>query len=152
MKKLRLLLLVPLLGSDVPKDYNGAMAADGIEGTWVRVAAEMDGRKLDIIAGSLTFQGGGRLLEERAGAAPRAGRFKLDAGPRPARLDIEYPSDPPGLRRKFVCHVSEDTLKVGFALDWTAPRPGGFAERGTIIVTYRRVKKYVAASPVGAVP
>ena len=85
MKRPRLLvavlLVLPLLGSDAPKDYDGAAAADGIEGTWVRVAAEWDGRKLDIIAGTLTFQGGGRLLEETAGTAPRAGRFKLGTGP-----------------------------------------------------------------------
>jgi hypothetical protein len=50
-------------------------------------------------------------------------------------------SGPPGLGRKFVCHVSGDALKVGFALDITAARPGGFADRGTIIVTYRRAQR-----------
>jgi uncharacterized protein (TIGR03067 family) len=135
------LLALPLLGSDPSERYDGAAEPDGIEGTWVRVAAERDGRKADIIAGSLTFLGGGRLLEETTGAAPRAGRFKLDNGPRPARLDIEYASDPPGLGRKFICQVGGDTLKVGFAVDLTAARPGSFADRGTLIVTYRRVKK-----------
>jgi uncharacterized protein (TIGR03067 family) len=135
------LLVFPLLASDAPRGHDDAtLQADGIEGTWVRVAAEMNGRKADIIPGTLTFRDGGRLLEETNGAPTRPGEFNLEAGRTPSRLDIVYAGDPPGLTRRFICQVEADTLRVGFTLDHTAARPEAFGDKGTAIVTYKRAK------------
>jgi hypothetical protein len=113
VKRLRLLvavlLVVPLLGSYSSERYDGAAAPDGIEGTWVRVAAERDGRKVDIIAGTLTFRDGGRLLEETNGAPARPGFAPARCGSRRGRLDFapgrRAPPRPVGRRQVLGHHA-----------------------------------------------
>jgi uncharacterized protein (TIGR03067 family) len=147
MNRLRLLLAVllavPLLGSDEPKDYDGAVEPfDGITGTWELTALEIgravvppDCRLL------LTFRGGTCLRSVRDGQTAR-GSYRLDRARKPARLDWRVSDEEtPGRVLRFIYEVKGDTLRVAnLTGDGRFRHPQGFDEAGVVVEHYQRVK------------
>jgi len=133
------LLALPLLGSDAPKGYDGALAEDRIEGEWLRVSQEVDGKEAGLLLEEkLTFFAGGRFLREM-GLHPMTGDYTIDTRSVPPQLDqVVTEGEKKGRTQKSICRLSADTLKIASTPDGT--RPGSFREKNAVVTTYRRVK------------
>jgi uncharacterized protein (TIGR03067 family) len=129
------LLVAASLGSDAPKEYDGATENE-IEGTWRIVAVDLDGRRLREEApwGKLTFRAGRWQFSAENGVV--AASYTTDASCRPAHLDVIYDSD----TRKFVYRIDGNTLRMAEAQNWGDPRPRSIDGKGIIVHTYKRVK------------
>jgi uncharacterized protein (TIGR03067 family) len=138
------LLILPLLGSDSPRDYDGAtvQADEELQGTWVRVKVERNGHLMMAPRGDQTFRG--RVWEEKNGSARRTGTYTADPSRNPRCLDIIHPDDPPGTTRRYIYQVNGDTLKMGFIWE-PGERPASFHDfddkAGLTVATYKRAKK-----------
>jgi uncharacterized protein (TIGR03067 family) len=138
------LLALPSLGSDAPKDYDGATAVadEELRGTWVLKKVERNGHLLMARRGDQTFRG--RVWEEKRGSDRRIGTYTADPSRNPCFLDIVHPDDPPGTTRKYIYQVHGDTLKMAFIWE-PGERPASFQDfedkAGLTVATYKRVKK-----------
>ena len=136
------LLVVPLLGSDAPKEYDGATETDELQGTWTVVSGTVvgsgRGRPLDGLA--LTFSGGQYQFQ---GDWDERGAYTVDRSRQPHHLDIA----PTGGKKaswaraasKLIYQLDGDVLRIAFAGNDGA-RPASFDEVGTVVYTYKRVK------------
>jgi uncharacterized protein (TIGR03067 family) len=134
------LLVVPALGSDAPKGYDGAAEIDGIEGTWQAVSVENTGGtfltppewRMTFRAGKFTWTGGGIHPQ---------GSYKVDAGKKPAWLDMTYlPEGDPTLKNIF--RIDGDILKIAWTLG-DGERPQRFdihGDRRQSVSTFKRVR------------
>jgi hypothetical protein len=133
------LLVLPLLGSDAPTDYDGVAApADELEGTWRLVAVRADpGQPFAQVerSGEITYRGG--HWSSRFGFAARAGTYTTDAGRR--HLDAAPESGRGGARR-YLYRVEFDRLWVASA-EGGRVRPQSFDHEGVTVNEYERVKK-----------
>ena len=149
MKKLRLLLAVPLvlplLGSDAPKDYqDGIVYADGLEGSWLLVTYEAGGEARKVAYGLvMTYRRGEVESRPPDGGRNRVmGTYRADPGARPATLDTFYTD---GFHRgktwRSIYRIDGDTLYVGYQ-SGGARRPEGFDDKADLhIETYRRLRR-----------
>src|SRR5262245_631196 len=97
-----LLLVLPSLGSDAPKEYDETVAwEDGLQGSWLLVGQEFNGKPVDFVESVQTFRNGKYTTKDKHGSV--AGTYTIDASQKPAHLD-EVPSEGPdyGRRRKTV--------------------------------------------------
>jgi len=137
------LVVVPSLGSDSPREYDGATEMDGIEGTWRFVSAERIGGDV-IWAGPpiLTFRGG-RYVGLRDGRTVERGAYGVDNRQTPRHFD-RFPESGPnrGLTLRYIYRVDGDTLKIA---ETSSPglnveRPTGFTQNDVTILTWQRVR------------
>jgi uncharacterized protein (TIGR03067 family) len=134
------LLVLPSLGSDSPKEYDGATESDGIEGTWQAVSVENSGGRyptpaewrMTFRAGKFTWTGGGLHPQ---------GSYKVDAGKQPAWVDMTYqPKGDPTWNNIY--RIDGDTLKIAWTLG-NGERPQSFdidGDRRRSVSTFKRVK------------
>jgi uncharacterized protein (TIGR03067 family) len=137
---LAVLLVLSLLGSDSPKEYDGATEMNGIEGTWRRVKVEYEGQPVKGFPHSLlTFRNG--RWEASDVEIPAAGKHTTNLRRTPAHLD-ELVED--GRERNkvwlLIFQVDGDTLRIAFRADGRG-RPESFNEAGVYTVVWKRVKK-----------
>jgi uncharacterized protein (TIGR03067 family) len=132
------LLVVPSLGSDAPKDTDGATEADELRGTWQIVAAEFKGIRLTA-AGVLIYRDGKYGPVNSRGSW--AGTYTTDASRKPAHLDqTDSQGEDKGRTRKYIYRVNGDTLQIANTPDGHV-RPKSFDENGICVCTYKRVKQ-----------
>jgi uncharacterized protein (TIGR03067 family) len=134
------LLVLPSLGSDSPKGYNGATESASIEGAWQLVEIVWNGRVRILEVGCVwTYRNGketihedGRLLGERP--------YTVDASSRPARMDcVETEGKYKGKIFRHIYRVEGDTLRIAQG------SPGGecpqsFEDKDTYVHVYKRIK------------
>src|SRR5262245_55520025 len=149
MKRLPLLVAIlfvlPLLGSDAPKDYqDGIVYADGLDGSWLLVRYEADGEARKIAAGLvLTYRRGEVESWPPDGGPNRVlGTYRADPGARPATLDTFYTDGfHQGKIWRSIYRIDGDTLYVGYQ-SGGARRPEGFDDKADLHVeTYRRLRR-----------
>jgi uncharacterized protein (TIGR03067 family) len=137
------LLVVPVLGSDSPKEYGDATEIDGIEGTWRFVSAERIGGDVKRVewAGPpiLTFRGG-RYVGLRDGRTVEQGDYWVDNRQTPRHFD-RFPESGPnrGFTLPYIYRVDGNTLKIAQKSD-NLERPTGFTQGDVIILSWQRVK------------
>jgi uncharacterized protein (TIGR03067 family) len=118
-----------LLGSDSPKEYDGATERDELEGTWRFVKVEYSGQ---------TFP------DSEQGMIFHKGEFTWTGpGPKPAWIDQTTTNLPGGNRTlKGIYRIDGDGLKIACRLA-TNERPLGFDAKdgnGVTVWTFKRVK------------
>jgi uncharacterized protein (TIGR03067 family) len=137
------LLVVPALGSDSPKEYGGATDGDELQGTWELVSSGCVGRESPphplhrpciqtYRRGKWTYQQAGRVLDE--------GTYTSDSRRKLAFLD-ETKTGGEAARRtqEYIYRIDGDTLRTAFRLDERG-RPQSFDEDDLFIIIYKRVK------------
>jgi uncharacterized protein (TIGR03067 family) len=105
-----------LLAGDAPKEDAAKKDQDRLQGTWVVVAAERDGRPLDRIkGGKLMIDGNGFVIQTASGAELK-GTFMLDPTKKPKAMDLQHDA---GLLRdktwKAIYQVDGGDLKICYA-------------------------------------
>jgi|SRR5262245_54221152 uncharacterized protein (TIGR03067 family) len=135
------LLVLPSLGSDAPKEYDGTTKRDDVQGTWEFVGFERDGKILPPAFSEVMIYRGGaytRIIEEKF---VLRGRYRADPGHTPP-----YLQDVPDHRllrgRAFNCiyRVEGDTLRIDYPRDDRARRPQTFHDEDIRVDVYKRVK------------
>ena len=132
------LLVVLGSGSDAPKDYDGAMGQDELEGSWRMVAVEYCGRDQPVpVKGAWTYRRG----KFTPPLANREGVYKADPSRKPARLDeTELCGQWKGKTWKSIYEVEGDTLRIA-TMSKGEERPKNFDDKKDLfIATYKRVK------------
>jgi uncharacterized protein (TIGR03067 family) len=137
---LAVLLVLPLLGSDSPKEYDDRTQTLGIDGTWRIVAAERDGKSERFTEAVITYRAG-KYLTEGGSRVISQGTYVVDTSRNPASLDMTDPMIGGGKPLLLIYRVDEDTLWTTNGAGLNLPRPSGFHEKGLIILTFKRVKK-----------
>ena len=134
------LLCVLALGSDAPKEYDGAAEADDIQGTWELTGFECGPvREAPDYKGVVTFRGGTYTASYSDGETIR-GSYRLDHARKPSHLDKRWTSGPyQGRTLECIYRVEGDTLRIA-APDHLEDvrRPQGFDH--VIVAVYKRVK------------
>jgi uncharacterized protein (TIGR03067 family) len=114
------LLILPLLGSDSPKEYNDRTVQENdIQGTW-----RSDGAVLRFRAGKLFTLDGYSLPRD----------YTTDTTCKPAHLDVANGSG----QIKFIYQIKGDLLEIAFRP--TGQRPKSFDDADVRVFTYKRVK------------
>jgi uncharacterized protein (TIGR03067 family) len=130
------LLVVPSLGWDAPREYDGATKADELKGTWELVDHTMNGQKL-LYEEVITFRGG-TFTSCFGKNTPMKAPYRIDPTRTPAHYD--YTLD--GHHFRGIYQIHGDKLKVALRTDPNdTQRPHGFGEQNLFISTYNRVKK-----------
>jgi uncharacterized protein (TIGR03067 family) len=138
------LLVVPSLGSDAPKEYDGTVAWDDeLQGSWLLVGVDFNGKAVDFVESVQTFRNGKYTTKDKNGTT--AGTYIIDASQTPAHLD-EVPSEGPdtGRRRKTVYQLDGNTLKKAASPFWADQRPKSLDDKTSalvVIYTLKRVQK-----------
>jgi uncharacterized protein (TIGR03067 family) len=129
------------LGSDSPKEYDGATVSNTLEGSWRLTEFEFKGaRAKSDVQGVLTFRGGAWSLMY-GNVESLAGRYRIDTTHQPPHLDwiVSTEGELKGRTLRFIFQIDGDTLRIGFKIgsDWS--RPQGF-DRDVAFETYKRMK------------
>jgi uncharacterized protein (TIGR03067 family) len=135
------LFVLPVLGSDAPKDYDGATEAVGVEGTWEMVSTWQEGRQVGPIRGPcVQINRGGRWTYREGGRLSSEGVYTYDARRTPPTLDETMTVDgQAGHTRKSIYRLEGDTLRTACWLDGRG-RPKSFDEDGLFIIVWKRVQ------------
>jgi uncharacterized protein (TIGR03067 family) len=138
------LLVVPSLGSDAPKEYDGATERDELEGTWELVGIEcrpvQEGPSNQCV---VTFRGG-RFTKSYGDGDTLRGSYRLDPARKPSHLD-QYLSTGPfqGRTQECIYRIDGDTLRIALSTSRGDSddfrRPQGF-DRPVVLSVYKRVK------------
>jgi uncharacterized protein (TIGR03067 family) len=138
------LLVLPLLGSDSPKDYDGASEADDIRGTWELTSIGAPGIGINMRPpsdGCVTTFRGGTYTNRYYDGETIHGSYCVAPCRKPSHLDLR-PSG--GIYRgqtwKKIYEIEGATLRVAHDTDADC-RPEGFSDRHVILLIYKRVKK-----------
>jgi uncharacterized protein (TIGR03067 family) len=129
-------LVALVLGSDAPREYDGAtVPKDELEGTWRAVAVEIDGSRLRTkLPSELTFRAGRWWIGDRNMTG--AGSYTAEAGRKPAHLDIVTAAD----TNKYLYRIDGDTLRMARTKNGD-PRPRTFDDADLVVFIYQRVKR-----------
>ena len=137
------LLVLPSLGSDAPKGYDGATEVGELEGTWERVsAAPVGGKAVISLPGECveTFRDG-RWVYRDKGRKISEGVYTVNYTRRPCALDESTTAEKEaGHTRRFIYRVDGDTLRTAF-VPGSREYPKSFDETGAWVATWKRVAK-----------
>jgi uncharacterized protein (TIGR03067 family) len=137
------LLVLPSLGSDSPKEYDGATARNELEGTWERVSAAPVGEKAVIsLPGECveTFRDG-RWVYRHKGRVISEGVYTADSTRRPCAFDESTTAEhEAGITRRFIYRLEGDTLRIAF-VPGSREYPKNFDQTGAWGATWKRVAK-----------
>lgn len=132
------MLVVLVLGSDSPKEYDDNMELASIEGTWQLLAVVHDGEKVNPITWVLTFRGG-KLTRKDSDGDNGEGVYKFDTTQKPYQLDLI-----PGPGAKFargwqIAEIHGDILKTAWDRTYEK-RPRSFHDQDLWFGTFKRLK------------
>ena len=132
------LLVVPLLGSGSPKDYDGKTEYVGIEGTWRLTQVELNGTNGPPSQAVHTYYS--RTYTVTLNGKTSGGSYCIDTTHNPTYLDLT-PSDPAAYGGKHIYQIDGDTLRIArMSRRPDRLRPQGFKDEGLIVLIYKRVK------------
>jgi uncharacterized protein (TIGR03067 family) len=137
------LFVLPSLGSDAPKEYDGATGRDDLQGEWERVsAAPVGGKAVISLPGECveTFRDG-RWVYRDKGRVISEGVYRADYTRRPCALDESTTAEKEaGQTRRFIYRVDGDTLRTAF-VPGSREYPKSFDQAGAWGATWKRVAK-----------
>jgi hypothetical protein len=127
------LLVLPLLGSDSPKDYDDRAQEDGIEGVWQLVRTEVGGVARDEQPGQFYTYRVGKFVWP---AGPTTGTYSVDSSFQPPRLTENAPIG----ETRNIFQIRGVTLRVA-QRKFGEGYPQGFDDRKNLIVgVFKRVR------------
>jgi uncharacterized protein (TIGR03067 family) len=133
------LLALPSLGSDSPKEYDGSVECDDLQGVWRAVALKQNGQVSAYEAAGATAYRAGKW-EYREKDFFESGTYKTDTSFRPAHMDSTVTvGELKGRTGKWIYRVDGDTLWKAYRVD-AEGRPSSFEEKGVATVICKRVK------------
>jgi uncharacterized protein (TIGR03067 family) len=127
------LLVLPLLGSDDPPQYDGATEKPELAGSWRYVSYEV-GRQRAQGHGTKTYRRGSFVYEYNGHVS--GGTFAAGAD----WLDETFPQEG-GRVLKCIYRIDSDTLRIAYKVSGKGERPRGFDDKQDLAIdTYKRVK------------
>ncbi len=122
-----------------------AQPSERLQGAWIAMKAERDGKPADDVIGNHLSFTGDRFVIARDGKTLFAGTFHFDANAKPATIDFVHTEGAlKGRSWKGIYALSGDTLTVcDNAPDPDKPRPTAFATRAgsaLVAVTFSRMR------------
>jgi uncharacterized protein (TIGR03067 family) len=136
------LFVVPLCGSDSPKEYDDKTEVAGIEGTWRVIEFEYKG-----YTGKTPFQ---QILTIRKktftsdyrNGYTAEGCYCADRVCKPAHLDLSHLTGSyKGQTHKYNYQIDGETLRIAYIVDEREEQyPQGFKGDGVQVLIYKRVK------------
>src|ERR1700722_12121645 len=107
---LAVLLVILLLGSDSPKDYDDRTEYVGIEGMWRLTAYEFGGRKVKLPFQVVLIYRDETFVYKRSDGDTTQGNYRIDPSRNPAPLDL-IPSSGnfKGQTHKWIYQINNDT-------------------------------------------
>ena len=136
------LLVLPLLGSDTPKEYGDKTEVIGIEGTWRQVEEEFQGHTKKPERHWLLTIRGETYTEDDGQGIKVFWRYRVDNTRKTPHLDLLSSSG--SVSQKGIYQVDENRLRIAFYFveldDKERRRPTTFGGENVIIATYKRVK------------
>ena len=131
------LFVLPVLGSDSPKEYDDKMEYVGIEGTWRQIEIDYHGKTSNPTSEvSLTVRSGTFVFNLSDGNGLQ-GNFRIDPTRKPPHLDYMPNGSLTGQTLMHIYQIDSNTLRIAY-LD-IAFRPQEFTQVD-IVETYKRVK------------
>ena len=139
---LAVLFVIPLFGSDSPKEYDDRVEmVDSVEGSWLLVSEQYKGR---VVIAEETRKGGKQGVTFQGGEFTRIdpkedlkGTYTTNTARKPAQLDMAIEG---GLKVTYIYRRDGDKLLLGVIWEG-GRRPKSFDDKGIYIETYKRVKK-----------
>ena len=139
-----LLLAGPALGSDPPRYSDGRVTRVGLEGRWVLVGLEGEGRAApdkdaalwrQNVCAEATFARGRIMFKSDSGV--KAGVYSTDGAARPAWLDLK---ELEGGNVEAIYELREDQLRIGFEFKILGQhhRPTRFRDKDVITLVFCR--------------
>ena len=128
------LLVLPSLGSDAPKEYDGSMEEPSIEGTWRRTTASGHSLVMTFHSGDFTLAVGNTVLGR--------GSYRIDSSRNPRLLD-KAPTYGAykGATVKCLYHIDGGgALRIAYTPSDPEQRPRWFTGEGVEVETYKRVR------------
>jgi len=136
------LIVIPMLGSDSPKEYDDRTETVGIEGTWRLTEYQFSGYQKETYPFRcvITFRRGAYWSDngENGKFYPCPGTYRIDSTLKPSHLDL-LPSKEPykGQTLEWIYEIDRDTLRLAGTF---TKRPQGFTNKRVLVVTYKRVR------------
>jgi uncharacterized protein (TIGR03067 family) len=143
MKRLLLALLVVGCAVSAGRSAQDKKDADKLEGKWVVVSVERDGKADDTLKGAIRVHKGNQYALTPKDGKTIAGAFKIDPSKKPATMDLT-PADGRYKDKTLlgIYELTGDTLKICFA-EPGKDRPTDFASKagsGTVLAIHQRAK------------
>jgi uncharacterized protein (TIGR03067 family) len=132
-----LLLVVPLLGSDSPREYDDRTEDAAIEGTWQLLAVEHDGRTVNTFTWIYTLRGGDYTRTDSDGDRG-TGTYHTDANQNPPRFDFCASKEGKYGAIKAIYQCQGDTLKMAWSRGDAYPK--SFHDNDIWLGTFKRLK------------
>jgi uncharacterized protein (TIGR03067 family) len=151
------LLVLPSFGYDSPKEYDGTIVEDPLEGTWRLTEVAYNDRKYEPNIDEMVVTCRGAILTIKySNGDTIQGNYRINTARRPWQLDwlpskrdSKVPVPAVAIVRrsagrlnwhaKLLCQIDGDMLRVAF-LASDSERPLGFNDEGIVVHTYKRVK------------
>jgi uncharacterized protein (TIGR03067 family) len=134
------LALPLLLGSDVPRVWDGEAAFDPLEGEWQEVGATLGGAPVGFAPLPFAFHGGRVTVGQREDGES-TGHFRFNPRQGAGQVTVTLTRGRlAGRTWRMLVRVDGDTLRFAFvsgAEEW----PPGFEGADVIVSTYRRDRK-----------
>ena len=124
---------------------SAAQAKTELEGTWIAVSAERDGRADGELNGNRLTLSGNHFVIQRDGRPIYGGTFHIDAHQKPPHITFRHTDGAlKGKKWKGIYEVENDMLKIADnAIDTAKPRPTVLEAKpnsGHIKINFRRAK------------
>ena len=134
------LLVVGLLGSGSPKEYDDKTEFAGIEGTWQLIEYEFEGGKWNPDARRVVISHSGSFTFKQ-NADSWGGTYRIDLTHNPSHLDEIQLLGNSRSETKSIFQINVNILRTANMLGPTdVQRPKRFNDMGVITWTYKRVK------------
>jgi uncharacterized protein (TIGR03067 family) len=120
-----------------------AQTVGKLDGTWVAVSAERNGKPADELVGHRLTFAGDTFMIERSGKILYKGTFKTDPAKKPAQIDFRNSEgEAKGKTWRGIYLLEGDTLRTNDnAPDVSKPRPTQFTTKpdsGHVMLTFKR--------------
>src|SRR5262249_44083665 len=124
------LLVLPLLGSDLPKEYDGVTERDDVQGTWELVEWTFDGQSFGGEGTMVTNYRFGTKVVRYWDSRTITGRYRTDPTRTPPSLDeIRSDGDYQGQAIRWIYRVEGDTLRIAHLNMDPTRRPQTFHDK-----------------------
>lgn len=139
---LAIVLVVPLLGFDSPKEYDDRTTADPLEGTWRLTEFAYNGVIFASSDHSVMTCRAGTYVEKFSDGRTNRGSYRIDAAHMPPHLDwLPSSGADQGLTIKSIFNIDGDTLMDAHICgENEVERPRKFNGDGVAFCIYKRVK------------
>jgi uncharacterized protein (TIGR03067 family) len=140
---LAVLLVLPLLGSDSPKEYDEKTEIAGIEGKWRVTNIEKNDGTTRLDAGSVWTYWSDTFAMTAGDGETMGGKYRIDLTSNPRHLDWTFTTG--GIRGTTIKCIYQighegDSLRVAYSTIHGTKRPQGFGEAGLCVFSFKRVK------------